>query len=74
MFFKEQIQELNRVVNNLRAQQDLLERQLKDGSISKDQWQQEQKRLAQLTNAYTDNLISAVQEDKDELSHLKFNK
>ncbi|STY30793.1 Uncharacterised protein [Legionella wadsworthii] len=74
MFFKEQIQEINRVVNNLRAQQDLLERQLKDGSISKDQWQQEQKRLAQLTNAYTNNLISAVQEEKDEISNLKFSK
>ncbi|AWN72512.1 hypothetical protein LEAN103870_15775 [Legionella anisa] len=68
MFFKVQPQELNRVVRNLDVQRELLERQLKDGSISKEEWQKEQKRLASLISSYTENIISAVNEQKSDYS------
>ena len=63
MFFKEP-QELNRVIKNLNAQQELLARQLKDGSISLAKWQEEQKRLSSLVSAYTNNMIAALNEQQ----------
>ncbi|HHT0592454.1 TPA: hypothetical protein ACTXXA_000315 [Legionella anisa] len=68
MFFKVEPQELNRVVRNLHVQRELLERQLKDGSISQEEWQKEQKRLASLISSYSENIISAVNEQKSDYS------
>lgn len=64
MFFKVEPKELNRTINNLNAQRELLARQLQDGSISREQWQEEQKRLSSLISSYTDNMLSAIQDQQ----------
>ncbi|WP_131793938.1 hypothetical protein [Fluoribacter gormanii] len=66
MFFKQSTnpsvtpQELQRVIQNLNAQRELVERQLKDGSISQKMGQEEMQRLSSLVGAYNDNLMSAL--------------
>ncbi|PWY57646.1 hypothetical protein DGG96_00695 [Legionella qingyii] len=66
MFFKQSKnpsvtpQELNRVIQNLNAQRELVERQLQDGSISQKMGQEEMQRLSSLVGAYNDNLMSAL--------------
>lgn len=65
MFFKHpnpdiSPQELQRVVRNLQTQRELIERQLKDGSISQQNAQDEMKRLSTLISAYNNNTLSAL--------------
>ncbi|MCW8398640.1 hypothetical protein OQJ26_07535 [Legionella sp. PATHC038] len=65
MFFKQQYpditaQDLQKVIQNLNAQSELVERQLKEGSISPKSAQEEKQRLSSLISAYQENLMSAL--------------
>lgn len=57
-------QELQRVIENLNAQYELVERQLKEGSISKKMGQEEMQRLSSLIISYKDNLTSTLEDQQ----------
>ncbi|MCW8408548.1 hypothetical protein OQJ13_06125 [Legionella sp. PATHC035] len=66
MFFKQQYpditaQDLHKVIQNLNAQSELVERQLREGSISPKSAHEEKQRLSSLISAYQENLMSALQ-------------
>lgn len=66
MFFKQQYpditaQDLQKVIQNLNAQRELVERQSKEGSISPKSAQEEKQRLSSLISAYQENLMSALE-------------
>ncbi|KTC92378.1 hypothetical protein OQJ18_10155 [Fluoribacter dumoffii] len=67
MFFKREVnpnvtpQELNHAMLNAKAQRELLERQMKDGSVPKTVAQDEMRRLSSLVTAYGENLITALE-------------
>ncbi|VEB32645.1 hypothetical protein [Legionella cherrii] len=66
MFIKQQYpdipaQDLQKVIQNLNAQSELVERQLKEGSILPKSAQEEKQRLSSLISAYQENLMSALQ-------------
>jgi hypothetical protein len=56
--------DFQKVINNLIAQRELVERQLKEGSISQETAQEEMKRLSKLIVAYNKNLDVALSSDQ----------
>lgn len=71
MFFKRSInhsftpQDFIKVIQNLSAQQELLQRQLSEGSISQVAAQEEMRRLSSLKKAYADNLQTTFDEQQN---------
>ncbi|CAM2975795.1 Uncharacterised protein [Legionella steigerwaltii] len=66
MFFKQEKpsitpQDLQQVIQNLNAQRELVERQLKEGSILQKTAQEEKQRLSMLIGAYNNNLMSTLE-------------
>ncbi|KTD82571.1 hypothetical protein [Legionella waltersii] len=53
-------QDFLNVINNLKAQQELVKRRLEDRSMSQETAEEEQKRLSKLITAYTKNLDDAL--------------
>ncbi|CZH53843.1 Uncharacterised protein [Legionella pneumophila] len=70
MFFKRSNphvtpQDLQKVIQNLNAQRELTERQLKEGSISQKTGQEEMQRLSSLIGAYQNNLMAALDDQQN---------
>lgn len=73
MFFKQSNphitpQELQKIIQNLNAQSELVVRQLKEGSISQKTGQEEMQRLSSLIQAYRDNLMAALNDQQTNYS------
>lgn len=61
-------QDFTRILQNLSAQRELVQRQLQDGSISQKSGQEEMQRLSSLMRAYQNNLESALDEQRSPYS------
>lgn len=57
-------EELDRARQSVIAQQQLVERQMKDSSISQKTAYEERQRLSSLANAYTNNLMTLLDEQQ----------
>ncbi|MCL5272969.1 MAG: hypothetical protein M1486_06705 [Gammaproteobacteria bacterium] len=61
-------QDFSKIIQNLSAQRELVERQLKEGSISKRTGHEEMQRLSSLIGAYSKNLDSALEDQQSNYS------
>ncbi|KTD52879.1 hypothetical protein [Legionella quateirensis] len=61
-------QDLDKAIMNLSAQEALLSQQLKDGSISQTQWQEEMQRSSSLKSSYRNNIDTLLDEQQSSYS------
>lgn len=57
-------QDFHKIFQNITAQEELVSRQLKDGSMSKIQAQSELQRLSSLKSSYRENMQAALEEEQ----------